>query len=125
MKRGTLFCLVLLGFAVISIQSTRAGSAVAWDGHGHLGASAGYPLQEAKQRALKRCRRNGGVNPRILEATEVVGDGAIAVARGAAGGSVIGVTLGCPSPVDAENRAMQKCLKAGGVNPKIICGFRG
>jgi hypothetical protein len=125
MKRGTLFCLVLLGFAVISIESTGAGSAVAWDGHGHLGASAGYPLQEAKQRALKRCRRNGGVNPRILEATEVVGDGAIAVARGAAGGSVIGVTLGCPSPVDAENRAMQKCLKAGGVNPKIICGFRG
>jgi hypothetical protein len=107
------------------IQSTRADSAVAWDGHGHLGASAGYPLQEAKQRALKRCHRNGGVNPRILAATEIVGDGAIAVARGAAGGSVIGVALGCSSPGDAENTAIQKCLKAGGVNPKIICGFRG
>jgi Domain of unknown function (DUF4189) len=124
-KRSTLFRLVLIGLAAILIHSTRAGSAVAWDGHGHLGASAGYPLQEAKQRALKRCVRNGGVNPRILGATETIGDGAIAVARGPAGGSVIGVTLGRPSPADAENRAIEKCLKAGGVNPKIICGFRG
>jgi uncharacterized protein DUF4189 len=125
MKRSTLFRPVLLGLTVILIQSTRAGSAVAWDGHGHLGASAGYPIQEAKQRALKRCCRNGGVNPRILGATDAVGDGAIAVARGAAGGSVIGVTLGRPSPADADNRAVEKCLKAGGINPKIICGFRG
>jgi Domain of unknown function (DUF4189) len=125
MKRSALFRPVLLALAVILVESVRAGSAVAWDGHGHLGASAGYPIQEAKQRALKRCFRNGGVNPRILGATDAIGDGAIAVARGPAGGSVIGVTLGRPSPADAENRAIEKCLKAGGVNPKIICGFRG
>jgi hypothetical protein len=125
MKRSALFRVVLIGFAFLLTQSTRAGSAVAWDGHGHLGASAGYPVREAKQRALKRCLRNGGVNPRILGATETIGDGAIAVARGPAGGSVIGVTLGRPSPADAENRAVEKCLKAGGINPKIICGFRG
>jgi hypothetical protein len=125
MKRNSLFRIVLLGLAFILIQSTRAGSAVAWDGHGHLGASAGYPLQEAKQRALQRCLRNGGVNPRILGATDTVGDGAVAVARGRSGGSVIAVTLGRPSPADAENRAVEKCLRAGGINPKIMWGFRG
>ena len=26
---------------------------------------------------------------------------------------------------DAENRAIEKCLKAGGVNPKIRWGFKG
>ena len=98
---------------------------MAWDGRGHLGASAGYPLQEAKQRALQRCRRNGGVNPWIIGATEAVGDGVVVVARGRSGGSVIGVTLGRPSPADAENRAIEKCLKAGGINPKIMWGFRG
>jgi hypothetical protein len=125
MKGSSLFRLVLLGLAFILIQSARGGSAVAWDGHGHLGASAGYPLQEAKQRALQRCRRNGGVNPLIIGATDSVGDGAVAVARGRSGGSVIGVMLGCPSPADAENRAVKKCLKAGGINPKIMWGFRG
>jgi hypothetical protein len=125
MKKSSLCRLALLGFATILIQSTKAGSAVAWDGHGHLGASAGYPLSEAKQRALQRCRRNGGINPRIIGATEAIGDGAVAVARRGSGGSVIGVTLGRPSPEDAQNRAVEKCLKAGGINPKIICGFRG
>jgi hypothetical protein len=125
MKRITLFRLLLFGATFILIQTSRAGSAVAWDGHGHLGASAGYPLQEAKRRALQRCRRNGGVNPRIIGATDAVGDGAVAVARGRSGGSVIAVTLGRPSPADAENRALEKCLKAGGTNPKIMWGFRG
>jgi len=124
MKRRIVFRLALLGLAGIIVQSAAAGSAVAWDGHGHLGTSAGYPLREAKQRALERCRRNGGVSPRILGATDVIGDGAIAVAsRGS--GSVIGISLGRPSAADAENRAIQKCLKSGGVNPKVICGFRG
>jgi hypothetical protein len=106
------------------IQCASADSAVAWDGHGHLGASAGYPLREAKKRALERCRRNGAVNPRILAATDSIGDGAIAVARRGSS-SVIGVSLGRPSSADAENRAIEKCLKAGGINPKVICGFKG
>lgn len=116
--------LVLASIAAALIQNTSAGSAVAWDGHGHLGASAGYPLKEAKKRALDRCRRNGGINPRIVGATDTIGDGAIAVAR-RGNGSVIGISLGRPSPADAENRAIEKCLRAGGINPKVRWGFKG
>jgi hypothetical protein len=124
MKKRIVAPLALLGYLCISIQSPEAGSAVAWDGHGHLGASAGYPLKEAKQRALERCLRNGGINPRIVGATDAIGYGAIAVARRGTG-SVIGISLGRPSPADAENRAIEKCLKAGGVNPKVRWGFKG
>src|SRR6266705_1080526 len=97
MRRSTVTCIVLHCLIVIMTQSSRAGSAVACDGRGHLGASAGYPLREAKQRALERCRRNGGVNPWLVAATNVTGDGAIAIARKGSG-SVIGISLGRPSP---------------------------
>jgi hypothetical protein len=124
MKPGTVALFVLLGLAGSMMHNANAGSAVAWDGNGHLGASAGYPLEEARHLALERCRRNGGINPRILAATDVAGDGAIAIARRGSG-SVIGVSLGRPSAVDAENRAIEKCLKAGGINPKVRWGFKG
>jgi hypothetical protein len=116
--------LTLVGIMSFTIQSGEAASAVAWDGHGHLGAAAGYSLIEAKQRALERCRRNGGIHPRIVGATDVVGYGAIAVASKKSG-SVIGISLGRPSPVDAEHRAIEKCVKAGGNNPKVRWGFKG
>jgi hypothetical protein len=97
---------------------------VAWDGHGHLVHSAGYPVEVAKERALRICRLRYGVPPRLLASTDVVGNGAIAVARRQSGW-VIGISLGRPSPADAENRAIEKCLKAGGVNPKVRWGFKG
>src|SRR5438132_1736224 len=98
MRKSTVLAWVfLVGLAKMMVEEVSAGSAVAWDGRGHLGVSAGYSLKEAKQRALERCRRNGGINARILAATEVVGDGAIAVARRGSG-SVIGISLGRPSP---------------------------
>jgi hypothetical protein len=124
MRRSAFSRLALLGLTALTIQNVSAGSAVAWDGHGHLGISAGYPLREAKRRAVDRCRRNGGVYPQILSATDVIGDGAIAVARRGTG-SIIGVSLGRPSPGDAQDRAIKKCLGAGGINPKVISGFKG
>jgi hypothetical protein len=116
--------LALLGLTSIMIQIAPAGSAVAWDGHGHLVHSAGYPLQIAKERALRICRLRYGANAQLLASTDVVGDGAIAVAR-RGGDWIIGISLGRPSPADAENRAIEKCLKAGGVNPKVRWGFKG
>ena len=124
MRGSTVLLLTLLALLALVTQTASAGSAVAWDGYGHLGASAGYPVREAKQRALRRCRRDGGVNPWIVGSTDVVGDGAIAVARRGSG-FVIGISLGRPSPADAENRAIEKCLKAGGIDPKVRWGFRG
>ena len=116
--------LVLLGLASTALDKLYAGSAVAWDGRGHLVHSAGYPLEIAKERALRICRLRYGANARLLASTDVVGDGAIAVARRGADW-VIGISLGRPSPADAENRAIEKCLRAGAVNPKVRWGFRG
>jgi hypothetical protein len=124
MRRKTVALLVLLGVVSILIQSASAGSAVAWDGHGHLVHSAGFPVEIAKERALRICRLRYGPGARLLASTDVVGDGAIAVAhRGTIW--VIGISLGRPSPADAENRAIAKCLQAGGVNPKVRWGFKG
>jgi hypothetical protein len=108
----------------VILCSAHAGSAVAWDGHGHLVHSAGYPVEVAKERALRICRLRYGTPPRLLASTDVVGNGAIAVARRQSDW-VIGISLGRPSPADAENRAIEKCLKAGGVNPKVRWGFKG
>jgi hypothetical protein len=124
MKRSCIFRLALLGFASVFIQSVSAASAVAWDRHGHMGTAVRPSLSEAKQRALDLCRRTGGLDPTILAASDVVGYGAIAIAR-LRTGSVIGVSIGRPSPADAENRAIAKCLRAGGTNPKIRCGWQG
>jgi hypothetical protein len=115
---------VLLGLASTLLHNLYAGSAVAWDGHGHLVHSAGYPIEIAKERALRICRVRYGASARLLASTDVVGDGAIAVARRGAVW-VVGISLGRPSPADAENRAIEKCIRAGGINPKVRWGFRG
>ncbi len=124
MKRSRVLRLALLGFAAALIQNAGAASAVAWDRHGHMGTAVRSSLNEAKRRALDLCRRTGGVEPRILAASDVVGYGAIAIAR-LGTGSVIGISLGRPSPADAESRAIVKCLRAGGTNPKVKCGWHG
>ena len=120
----TAVSLVVLGLSSTMPQKACAGSAVAWDGNSHLVHSAGYPLEIAKERALRICRLRYGANPQLLASTDIVGYGAIAVARRGTEW-VIGISLGRPSPADAENRAIEKCLRAGGVNPKVRWGFKG
>jgi hypothetical protein len=123
MKRKAVLDFLLVALLV---QSASAGSAVAIGSNGRLGAAAGWPLNEARQRALKICIQNGGVNPRIFAATNVVGEGAVAVGGNGNGkGSIIGVALGRPSASDAANRAIEACQKAGGTDPKIIRAFKG
>jgi hypothetical protein len=117
---------VLLGLAVLMAQNASAGSAVAWDGHGHVFSSVGYSVDVAKQRAVEIARSRYGNNVRLVGYSDVIGYGAIAVARNGRGsGSVIGVTLGRASAREAKDRSIEKCLNAGGLNPKIIQTFKG
>jgi hypothetical protein len=118
MKRSTVFRLALATVAAPAIGNASAGSAVAWDGHGHVVYSYGHPKEIAMQRALDMGFSLYGTSVRLVGATDVIGYGAIAGARKGTG-SVIGVTLGRPSLADAENRAIEKCLKAGGTAPKV------
>jgi hypothetical protein len=69
-------------------------------------------------------RSRYGANVRILTSTDATGYCAIAVAAKGKG-SVVGVALGRPSGADAVNRAIEQCLKVGGINPKIRWRFKG
>jgi len=124
-KRCALFRLALVGFAALAVQNANAGSAVAIGPHNQLATAYGGPVQREKQRALDEARRRYGANVRILAATDVTGYGAIAVAHHPNGNWVIGVSLGKRSATEADMLAIDHCLKAGGVNPKVRWGFRG
>jgi hypothetical protein len=115
---------VLLAVGALAIQNAGAGAAVAHGSNGYLVASVGQPVNVVKQRAIEICRRKGGVNVRIIAATDVFGYGAIAVAAKGTG-SVIGVALGKRSPTEADAIAVDQCLKAGGSAPKIIRAWKG
>jgi hypothetical protein len=115
---------LVVGLSAILIQNAGAGSAVAWDGLGHLVYSYGRPVKEAEQRALAICRHRYGGNVRLIASSDVVGDGAIAIAR-RGNSSVVGVALGHRSPLEAEILALRQCLKAGGTDPKVRWGFKG
>jgi hypothetical protein len=115
---------MLLGMCALAVQNAQAGSAVAHGSNGYLVASVGQSVEVVKQRAIEICRRKGGVNVRIIAATDVFGYGAIAVAAKGAG-SVIGVALGKRSATEADAIAIDQCLKAGGSGPKIIRAWKG
>jgi hypothetical protein len=123
MKRSAILGWLLLG---VLIQSAGAGSAVAIGSNGRLGAAVGWPVKEAKRRALRMCVRNGGINPRIFVSSDWVGECAVAIGHNRSGkGSIIGVALGRRSATEAQARAVEECRKAGGVDPKIKLGLRG
>ena len=115
---------VLLGGLVLVALSAKAGSAVSTDGHGHLVYSYGHPKEIDEQHVLDLGRLRYGPNVRILAATDFPGYGAIATARTRTGW-VSGVVLGRPTKAEAEQMAIERCLKAGGVNPRVKSEFRG
>jgi hypothetical protein len=124
MRRWVLSQLFLLSLVAFVAQNASGGSAVAWDGHGHLVSFHGYPVDEAKRRALETARRYYGRNIRLIASTDIFGYGAIAVAAKGSG-SVIGVALGKRSASEADLLAKKYCLNAGGTGPKIIKAWKG
>ena len=115
---------VLLGLSALAVQNSKAGSAVAWDGHGHLVTYHGYPVEEAKRLALETARSRYGNNVRLIGYTDTFGFGAIAVG-GNRTGSVIAVALGKRSKAEAETLAIEHCLQAGGIEPRVRWRFKG
>jgi hypothetical protein len=115
---------VLLGIGAFAAQNAKAGSAVAWDGHDHLAYSYGRSMEVEEHRVLDLGRPRYGPSLRILAASDVPGYGAIATAR-IGTRWVYGVVLGRRTKAEAEQMAIERCLKAGGVNTKIKSEFRG
>jgi hypothetical protein len=125
MKESAFFWLALLSLAVLAAQNVMAGSAVAIGPHNQLVYSYGHPKEIDKERALELARQRYGPDVKILAASDVAGYGAIAGARHPNGNRVIGAALGHASPMEAEHRAIELCLKAGGLDPKVRWRFRG
>jgi hypothetical protein len=126
MKKGAKFRLVvLLGLAALAAQNANAGSAVALGPHNHLVSVHGFSAEEAKHLALQYARSRYGANVRIVAATDVAGYCAIAVGRQPNGNMQLGIALGHPSAAEAAHVAIEQCLKAGGINPKVRWRFRG
>jgi hypothetical protein len=125
MKKGAkIWLAVLLSLATLAAQSAKAGSAVAMgDKAPYLVSSFGYLKRIAEQRALAKCGANGG-NCRIIASTERLGYGAVAVGKGATGGSILGVAIAKRSREEAATLALEHCHAAGGINPKVIVQFR-
>jgi hypothetical protein len=127
MRKGGVFRIVLVAICGTLIQSVDAGSAVAIANNGQrtmIVKSYGLPQKEAQQHVLDICRREGGANAKLLATSDVIGYGAIAIARRGSNW-VVGVSLGRRSPTESEIRALRACLRAGGIKPKVEWGFRG
>jgi hypothetical protein len=124
MRRSIIFRIALLSLGLLAGKDAEAGSAVAIGSNGHLVASVAPSVDQAKQRAIDICIRQGGVNVRILAASDIVGYGAIAFGRRGSG-YLTGVALGKRSPIEAEILAIDACRKAGCSNPKIKREFKG
>lgn len=124
--RNKLFSLTLLGFSVLASEDGNAGAAVACAGDGQWATAYGGSVAREEQRALTEIRVKYGTQGRIVAATDVIGYGAIAVARHPSGhGSIVGISLGKRSATEANTLAIEKCLKAGGVNPQVRWAWRG
>ena len=78
--------------------------------------SADLSRSEIEQLALKRCRRHGGIHPRIVLSTGKYGYFAIAVSgvRAKEHWGIVGWSGPLPSPEAAANEAIAKCKERGG-----------
>jgi len=125
MRRSMLLGLVLAGLAVEAIGRANAGSAVVHDHYGHTVYSFGHPRAVEIRRALEAARLHGWTEARLIAASDKTGYGAIAVAARKGGGAVVGVALGKRSATEADTLAIQHCLEAGGINPRVRWGWYG
>jgi Domain of unknown function (DUF4189) len=126
-KRDLLFQIMVVSLYFVTSRYAYAGSAVAIADNGPrtiVVKSYGLPQKIAEQHVIEICRREGGANAKLLASSDVVGYGAIAVARRGPGW-IVGVSLGRRSATESEYRAIKACAKAGGTNPKVKWGFRG
>ena len=120
LETTTLFGII----ALCLIQQATAGSAVAVGRNLHLVYSFGWPKQVAEQRALGICRRQGGLDPRIVDSTDAVGYGAAAISY-QGNHWILGVATGHPTWLEAEHEAIEQCRKRGGTNPQVKWEWKG
>jgi hypothetical protein len=110
--------------AVASSSSNGGGERCAYQffnpaapGKHGLFLSRDLSRSEIEKGAIKRCRRHGGINPKIVLSTGKYGYFAIAVGVRMGIGHVVGWSGPLPSPEAAANEAIAKCKERGGTDP--------
>src|SRR6516162_9032110 len=108
---------VLCAFLVQDVKAAMA-IAVAKKGTRHIVCVAwGYTVGLAKQNVVKLANRNKADSFRVAAWTDLRGYTAVASSTR---GYAVGWSMAQPSEMMAQKLAIKNCLKAGGVNPKII-----
>jgi Domain of unknown function (DUF4189) len=112
--------------AVASSSSNGGGEQCAYQffnptapGKHGLFLSRDLSRSEIEHGAIKRCRRYGGINPKIVLSTGKYGYFAIAVGVRMETGQVVGWSGTLPSPEAAASEAIEKCKERGGTDPHI------
>ena len=128
MKQNTLLRLAVAAMTVIAVERAGASSAVAVDPQFHI-TRAYDPFaseQAARRAALDLAVHHGWLGARIVASSGRSGYCAIALAYKRVGtGAVMGVSLGKPTQAEADQRAIDSCIKAGGYIPKVYARFQG
>src|ERR1700733_3402673 len=111
--------------AVASSSSNGGGEQCAYEffnpktpGQHGLFLSRDLSNSEIQQRAIKRCRRDGGIQPKIVVSTGKPGYFAIAVSH-EQDRRIVGWSGPQSSVEAAANEALAKCEERGGTDPHI------
>jgi hypothetical protein len=120
MKSAAFLCLVffvLCAFLVHDVEAAMAIAIAKKGTHRIVYVAWGYTVGLAKQNVVKLANRNKADSFRVAAWTDVRGYTAVASSTR---GNAVGWSMGQPSEMMAQKRAIENCLKVGGVNPKII-----
>jgi hypothetical protein len=113
-------------FISLLVPHAFADSSVFFDqGNGAYGYSYNsHGMKPARDLALYYCKKSGGKNCKEFLTSGKRGYGAVAYADTKTGKHVIGVVLSASTQEKASKEAIEKCKKAGGIDPKIDGTFR-
>lgn len=115
MKRMLLTALLSILAAPLLQSGLSAASAIAYSKEAYGYSFNVTTVEEAERLAIEMCKKNGGIDVKILISTKDHGYGAIA-----ADGNVVGGVVGYPNLQGATQRSITECVRRGCKAPRII-----
>ena len=79
----------------------------------------GKSVMAARKCAYKQCLENGGTQPTVINTNENKGFGAICIGTNYDGDTVIGVSSGYTTQIEADDAAREACENEGALKLKV------